>query len=106
MQIRRNGNLTFRNGTRSLWDGIEIAADAVLNILAGAGVFTYQTINEGSIQGDGKIYIHRDFKPVGGVVGVDVVVIYYPKDSFILPVIFGTLHNPPPPDNTQGGELT
>jgi hypothetical protein len=106
MQTRREGLLTLRKGTRTLHDGIRTIPDAVITINEGAGIFTYKTTNEGEINGGGKIYIHINFKPVGGTIASNLIVIYYPKDNFILPVIFGELHNPPQSEDVITGELT
>jgi hypothetical protein len=96
----------MHKGTRTLYDGIRIGDNAIVIINEGAGIYTYETTNYGIINGNGKIYIHINYKPVGGMVANSVIVIYYPKDNFILPVIFGELYNPIQEEGIITGELT
>jgi hypothetical protein len=91
MQTRREGNLIIGKGTRTLRDGIDILAGAGVVIGEEGTIFTYRTTCDGIIAGSGRIFVHVSYKPVGGDIEGSIIVIYYPRDPFVLPVIFGTI---------------
>jgi hypothetical protein len=89
MQTRINGTLTLRNGRRTI-DALLITEDAVINNRA--EIYTYSTVSEGTINGNGTLWAHISSRPIGGVISTLEVIIYYPIDkSFVLPIVFGAL---------------
>lgn len=74
MQTRINGTLTLRNGRRTI-DGIFITEDAVINNRA--EIYTYSTVSEGTINGNGTLWAHVTSKPIGGIIATLQTIIYY-----------------------------
>jgi hypothetical protein len=93
MQTRREGNLVIGKGTRTLRDGLDIQSGAGVVIGEDGTIFTYRTTCNGILAGSGRIFVHVSFKPVGGDIEYGLIVIYYPRDPFVLPVIFGNIVN-------------
>jgi hypothetical protein len=89
MQTRIDGKLTLRNGRRTI-DGIFIESSAIVR--NDAELYTYSTVSEGTIEGNGTLWAHVTSRPIGGVISTLEVIIYYPIDkSFVLPIVFGAL---------------
>jgi hypothetical protein len=89
MQTRTNGTLTLRTGRRTI-DGIFIDSTAVVR--NDAELYTYSTVSEGTIEGNGTLWAHITSRPIGGIISTLEVIIYYPIDkSFVLPIVFGAL---------------
>jgi hypothetical protein len=87
MQTRINGTLTLRNGRRTI-DGIIITENAVLDNRA--ELYTYSTLSEGVIEGNGTLWAHVTSKPIGGGIDALQVIIYYPVEvGFVFPVPSG-----------------
>jgi hypothetical protein len=89
MQTRYNGTLTLRHGKRTL-DGILVAENAVID--NHAEIYTYTTLSAGIITGAGTWRAHVTSRPIGGLIDVQQIVIYYPVDAhFVLPIVVGML---------------
>jgi hypothetical protein len=74
MLTRKNGTLTLRKGRRTL-DGIIITDKAVLKNTS--ELYTYSTVSEGTIEGNGTIWAHVTSKHIGGVIAPLQTIIYY-----------------------------
>jgi uncharacterized protein (DUF1697 family) len=74
MQTRINGILTLRTGRRTI-DGILISENAAVDNRS--ELYTYSTVSEGIIAGNGTIWAHVSSKPIGGAISVLQTIIYY-----------------------------